>query len=189
MSSYLIENKPHISLREFLQLPEVKPSREYFEAQISEKPMPQGKHSRIQTRLATAINQVGEAQKLLLAFTELRCTFAGVSLIPDIVVFEWQRIPLEASGEILNRFDIPPDWVIEILSPDQSPNQVLKKIIFCLEQGTKLAWFIDPQDQSVMIFQPNQAPQIKSGNDILPVLDILSQWQFTPADLFGWLKI
>jgi len=32
MSSYLIENKPNISLREFLQSSEVKPSREYFDA-------------------------------------------------------------------------------------------------------------------------------------------------------------
>ncbi len=108
------------TLEEFLKLPETKPAREYIDGIIYQKPMPQGKHSRLQTRLSTAINQAGEPKKLALALTELRCTFAGRSIVPDIAVFEWQRIPLDENGQIANRFEIPPDWTIEILSPEQS---------------------------------------------------------------------
>jgi len=178
-----------LSLEEFLELPETEPYCEYIDNQIFQKPMPQGKHSRVQTSLSTAINQVGESQKLALALTELRCTFGGRSLVPDIAVFEWSRIPVDEDGEIANRFESYPDWTIEILSPDQSPSRVINKIIFCINQGTKLGWFIDSQDKSVMVFQPNQLPEVKYDNDILPVINALSNWQVTPADIFGWLKI
>ena len=87
-----------------------------------------------------AINQAGEPQKLAMAFTELRCTFNGRFIVPDISVFAWQRIPIKPNGRIENRFEIAPDWVIEILSPDQSSNQLINKILFCLNNGTQLGW-------------------------------------------------
>ncbi|MBD2774655.1 Uma2 family endonuclease [Iningainema tapete] len=178
-----------LSLEEFLKEPETEPASEYINCQIYQKPMPQGKHSRIQTRLSTTINEVGEPQQKALALTELRCTFGGRSLVPDIAVFEWLRIPTDEEGEIANRFDSYPDWTIEILSPDQSPNRVINKIVFCLNQGTKLGWFIDPSDKSVMVFQPNQLPEVKYDIDILPVLDVLVDWQVRVADIFSWLKV
>ncbi|MGC1396762.1 MAG: Uma2 family endonuclease, partial [Coleofasciculaceae cyanobacterium] len=120
-------------------------------------------------------------------FTELRCTFSGSVIVPDITVFEWQRIPRSPNGRIANKFEIPPDWVIEILSPDQSPSRVINKITFCLKHGTKLGWFIEPEDESVMIFQPNQLPDVKYNSEKLPVLEVLKDWQLTVADVFSWL--
>ncbi|MEG3840660.1 Uma2 family endonuclease [Microcoleus sp. herbarium14] len=181
--------KSTISLAEFLQLSETKPASEYTDGQIYQKPMPQGKHSRLQKRLLDAISEVGEPQKLACAFPELRCTFGGRSIVPDIAVFEWSRIPVDEDGEIANRFEIPPDWIIEIISPDQSPNKVIKKILFSIQHGTKLGWFADPSDKSVIVFQPNQMPEFKSGTDILPVLGVLGDWQLSAADLFNWLKM
>ncbi len=179
----------NLSLTEFLELPETKPASEYIDAKIYQKPMPQGKHSRIQTRLSTEINQVSEPEQKALALTELRCTFGGRSLVPDISIFEWSRLVIDKSGEIANKFEIYPDWIIEILSPDQFPNRVIDKIIFCINHGTKLGWFIDSNDKSVMVFQPNKLPEVKYNNDKLTVLDVLADWQITPTDIFSWLKV
>lgn len=184
-----IQSKQNISLQEFLKLPETKPALEYIDGVIYQKPMPQGEHSIIQTRLSAAINQVGEPLKSALAFTELRCTFGGRSIVPDIAVFEWERIPRQANGRIANRFEICPDWTIEILSPDQTPNRVINKILFCIQQGAKLGWFIDPGDESVMSFQPNRLPEVKYGKELLPVLSGLGNWELSVADLFSWLYI
>jgi Uma2 family endonuclease len=184
-----IESQSSLSVEDFLQLPETKPASEYIDGKIYQKPMPQGKHSIIQTELSSAINQVGKLRQLALALTELRCTFGGRSQVPDIAVFEWPRIPVDEDGEIANRFESYPDWTIEILSPEQAPNRVINKIIFCLNQGTKLGWFIDPDDKSVMVFQPERLPEVKYGSDNLPVLKVLEDWQISPADIFGWLKV
>ncbi|WP_293334025.1 Uma2 family endonuclease [Microcoleus sp. CAWBG58] len=185
----VVPTKSTISLAEFLQLPETKPASEYIDGQIYQKPMPQGKHSKLQDELLSAINQLGKPTKLAHAFPELRCTFGGRSIVPDIAVFEWSRIPLDEDGEIANRIEIPPDWIIEILSPDQSPNPVIKKILFSIRQGTKLGWFADPRDRSVITFQPNQMPEFISGTDLLPVLSVLEDWQLSATELFSLLKI
>ncbi|MBN3898505.1 MAG: Uma2 family endonuclease [Nostoc sp. NOS(2021)] len=185
-----------LSVEEFLILPETKPASEYFNGQISQKAMPQGKHSTLQIELASAINQITKPQKLAYAFPELRCTFQGCSIVPDIAVFEWQRIPLDGKGSITNKFEIPPDWIIEILSPVrasrsrrvQSPNRVIRKITFSIQNGAKLGWLLDPDDESIMIFEPNKLPELKEKQDVLPVLSVLENWQLTVADVFSWLS-
>jgi Uma2 family endonuclease len=121
---------PQLTLEEFLSQPETKPAREYFDQEITQKPMPQGEHSTLQLRLGTAINEVALPEKKAHAFTELRCTFSGTSTVRDIAVFTWVRIPRTETGRVANKFTTYPDWMIEILSPDQSANKVMKKIIF-----------------------------------------------------------
>ncbi len=183
-----LTTKSQMSLAEFLQLPETKPASEYIDGEIYQKSMPQAKHSRLQKYSLEVISQAGEPQELVCAFPELRCTFGGRSIVPDIAVFEWSRIPVDADGEITNKIEIHPDWVIEILSPDQSPNLVIKKIIFCLQHGTKLGWFIDPNDKSVMILARDCTPIVLSDDEILPVLPCLADWQFSATQLFSCLK-
>lgn len=67
-----------------------------------------------------AINSIVKPKRIARAFPELRCTFGGRSIVPDIGVFIWQQIPRDQNGEIANTFSVAPDWTIEILSPDQS---------------------------------------------------------------------
>lgn len=184
----LIESPSKISLEEFLLLPETKPASEYVDGKIYQKSMPQGKHSTLQFEFPSIINQVGKPPKLAYAFPELRCTFGGRSIVPDIAVFEWSRIPLNANGEIENRFKIVPDWTIEILSPDQNPTRVINNILFCLNHGAKLGWLIDPEEKLVLVFKPQQQPEAKEGQDVLPVLDVLSDLQLSADDLFELLK-
>ena len=176
-----------LTLAEFLKLPETKPASDYLEGKVYQKPMPQGEHSTLQSRLTAAINKIGIPQKTIHGFTELRCTFSGSSLVPNISVFEWQNIPLRPNGRIANKFIITPDWTIEIFSPDHSPSRVIHKITFCLQHGTKLGWFVDPDDESVIIFKPDKLPEVKANAALLPVLDVLN-WQLTVADLFSWLS-
>ncbi len=68
-----------LTLEDFLKLPETKPSSEYINGQIIQKPMPQGKHSKLQGTLVTGINEVSESRKVALAFPELRCTYPAGS--------------------------------------------------------------------------------------------------------------
>lgn len=183
-----IQSPSKISLEEFLLLPETKPASEYVDGQIYQKAMPQGKHSTLQIKFSSAINQVGKPQKLAFAFPQLRCTFGGCAVVPDLAVFEWSRIPLNSQGEIENRFEMAPDWIIEILSPDRSSTRAIKKILFCLKNKTKLGWLIDPEEKLVLVFKPQQQPEAKENQDILPVLDVLSDLQLSADDLFGLLS-
>ena len=176
-----------ITLAEFLKLLETEPASEFIDGHISQKPMPQGKHSRIQLKLCDAVNQVGEEQQIALAFPELRCTFGGRSIVPDVTVFAWNRIPFDADGEVENSFEIYPDWTIEILSPEQNTTKVIRNTLHCLKHGTQLGWLIDPDERLVLVFLLGQQPLEMTDSDTLPVPEFL-QLQLTVAQVFGWLK-
>ncbi|MEM6398895.1 MAG: Uma2 family endonuclease [Cyanobacteria bacterium P01_D01_bin.116] len=177
-----------LNLEEFLKLPETKPASEYINGEIIQKPMPKGRHSRLQGKLCTAINQKVEDNKIAYAFPELRCTFGGRSIIPDIAVFKWDNIAFTVDGDVPDNFENPPDWTIEILSPDQKPNKVIGNILHCLENGTRLGWFLDQDDSSILVFEPGKQPVLFQGEDVLPVL-IEIELNLTPNQVFGWLNM
>ena len=177
-----------LTLEEFLQLPETKPASEYIDGHIIQKPMPKGRHSRLQGKLCTTVNQIAEDNKIAYAFPELRCSFGGRSIVPDVAIFRWERIPFTSEGEVPDYFDVPPDWTIEILSPEQRPNKVLGNILHCLEYGTHLGWFIDPDDLSILVLQPQQQPVLYQDNQplkVLPELDLTLSAQ----QVFAWIKM
>ncbi len=187
-----------LTLETFLRLPETKPASEYIYGQVIQKPMPQGKHSKLQGNLVTAINQVAETRKLALAFPELRCTFAGRSIVPDVAVFAWKRIPVDESGDIANIFPIHPDWTIcfqqrdanEILSPDQSPTKVTGNILHCLNRGCQMGWLIDPAERSVIVYPAGRQPELlQAAQARLPIPELVPDLHLTVSDVFGWLKL
>lgn len=175
------------TLEEFLKLPETKPATEYIDGKIIQKPMAQGKHSAIQGECASAINAVVKAPHIARAFLELRCTFSGRSIVPDISVFTWERIPRDANGKIANVFLDAPDWTIEILSPEQSQTKVTKNILHCLKYGTQMGWLIDPDEQTVFVYIGETVQLFDEPQQQLPVPAFASEFKLTVADLFGWL--
>jgi Uma2 family endonuclease len=180
-----------LSLESFLQQSYIdeSPAWEYIDGEIRQKPMPQGQHSKLQYKLCETINQITEPATIAYALPELRCTFGGRSIVPNISVFLWDRIPLTPEEEIANQFDSFPDWTIEILSPNQKPTKVIDNILHCLEFGCQLGWLIDPDERSIFVFKPNQALKnykIDSA-DKLPILESIDL-NLTVSQIFSWLK-
>jgi Uma2 family endonuclease len=176
-----------LTLEEFLTLPETKPATEFIQGKTRQKPMPQGEHSRLQSKLCSVINNITEDAKIAYAFSELRCTFGETSIIPDVSVFRWSRIPITSSGKIANRFEIHPNWSIEILSPHQSSTKVLGNLLHCSQYGTELGWLIDPQEESILVVFPEQKVQLFRENQQLPILTGIDL-QLTVEQIFNWLK-
>ncbi|MEO0824147.1 MAG: Uma2 family endonuclease [Cyanobacteria bacterium J06639_16] len=179
-----------LTLQAFLQQPETKPASEYINGQVFQKPMPKGKHSLLQTRLSAVLNSALQPEQVAWAFSELRCTFGGRSIVPDVSVFTGSRIPCDANGEIANAIETYPNWVIEILSPDQSQTRVTKNILHCLQHGAQLGWLIDPDEQTVLVYlPPDQVKIFDQSTDVLPTPSFASNVQLSVGELFGWLVI
>jgi len=177
-----------LTLETFLQLPETKPASEYLDGRISQKPMPKGRHSALQTELAALINAAVKPAKVARALTELRCTFGGSSMVPDIAVVTWQRIHRNEQGEIADTFSITPDWTIEILSPRQGTTKVTKKILRCLKHGTEMGWLIDARDRSVFVYHDRQEIEVLDEPDaVLPMPSFASELSITVESLFSIL--
>lgn len=177
-----------LTLEEFLQLRETKPASEYINGEIVQKPIPKTRHSRLQAQFTTKINYLTEEKQIAYAFPELRCSFGGRSIVPDVAILRWSQIEFDEEGEPLDDVLVAPDWTIEILSPEQSSNRVTGNILHCLSHGCQLGWLVDPDDKSILIFLPNQQPKLFKGSDKLTVLDGIDL-ELTAEEVFSWLKM
>ncbi|WP_199248710.1 Uma2 family endonuclease [[Phormidium] sp. ETS-05] len=177
-----------LTLEEFLQLPETEPASEYIDGEIIQKPMPQGKHSAIQSEFASAVNAALRTKKIARAFPELRCQFAGWGIVPDVSVFTWARIPRQADGSIANVFQSAPDWLIEILSPDQNSTKITKKILHALKYETQMGWLIDPEEKTIFVYRPGQQPEVfDEPEQQLPLPEFAQELNLTVGLVFDWL--
>ncbi|NCQ86373.1 MAG: Uma2 family endonuclease [Microcystis aeruginosa W13-18] len=176
-----------INLEDFLKLPylEDSPAWEYLDGVAIQKPMPKTRHSILQKRL---LAEVDSHTADYTALPELRCTFGGRSIVPDVAVIAWNRINLNEAGEPEDDFTEAPDWTIEILSPDQKVNRVIDNILHCLKHGSKLGWMLDPDDYSVLMFTDQQEPEVCRGDHQLKVIAGV-ELTLTPQQIFAWLKV
>ena len=179
----------HMTLEDFLQLPEEKPALEFEHGMVSQKVSPKGKHSSLQYDFAEHINRQTVKQRLAKAYPELRANFSGRSYVPDIAVYRWDRIPLDPDGRIANDFVEPPDIAAEIVSPEQSTNALVSKCVWYVDHDVRIAILVDPDDESVVIFRPGQAPEVLRGTDRITLDEVLVGFVLTVAELFDSLRM
>ena len=176
-----------LTLQEFLKSPnlDTSPAWEYVVGEVTQKPTPKVRHSVLQKRL---LREVDDPEGNYLTLPELRCTFGGRSIVPDVVVVAFDKLVLNELGEPDDNFPQAPDWSIEILSPDQSTNRVIDNLLHCLNHGAQLGWLVDPGDRSVLVLTPPKAIAICRGDQQLQMLEGFDL-QLTAQDVFSWLDL
>jgi Uma2 family endonuclease len=177
------------SLAEFLELPEKEPPYEFEEGAVTRKVSPKGQHSGLQYTLCERFNRFGQPRKLFWAFPELRTTYAGRSYVPDIAVYRWERIPRTTDGKIANDFLEAPDLVVEIVSPGQSVNALVRRCQWYVTHGVQLALLVNPQDESVLRFPVGGHPQPLRGSDRIDLGELLADLNLTVEDIFRALAL
>jgi Uma2 family endonuclease len=181
-------NGPGLSLEEFLLLPETEPASEFQDGRIEQKVSPQGSHSVLQFEIASRLNSAARKSRSGFAFPELRCTFSGRSIVPDVSFVAWHRIPRKPNGKVAEVFFLAPDMSIEIVSPEQAIGPLIEKLTFCVENGVRLGWLIDPEANRVMVFEKHREPvTLKTGS--LSAEPVISGLSLTVEEVFGWLSL
>ena len=70
--------------------------------------------------------------------------------------------------------DLAPDLVVEVLSPDDRPGEVLAKVADWLSAGTRLVWVIDPERRAARVYRADGSQSFIReheslvGEDVLP---------------------
>ena len=179
----------HLTLEEFLKLPEEKPALQYFEGRITQKMAPKGRHSVLQGELVEYLNRWGRPRKIALAFPELRTTFAGASFVPDVAVYRRERIPIDVDGEVADEFFLPPDIAVEIVSPRQSRPRLRRQCRWYVDNGVPLALLVDPSHHAVTRFEPGQPERLLRGADVVDCTAIVPGARLTVDELFACLRL
>ncbi|OYD94295.1 hypothetical protein CDG77_11665 [Nostoc sp. 'Peltigera membranacea cyanobiont' 213] len=103
----------------------------------------------------------------------------GANRSPDASWVSQER--LEALNPDPDKFlPLAPDFAVELRSASDSLKTVQQKMQEYIDNGVRLGWLIDPQNQQVEIYRPGRdieilrSPTSLSGEDVLPgfILDL-----------------
>ena len=173
-----------LSLEEFLALPEEKPALEYTDGEVSQKVSPKYRHGKTQFVVTGFLDRPGVSS----AASETRTTYAGRSLVPDVIAFTWDRNPVDEHGEIPDDVTIPPDVAVEIRSPGQSLRSQVERCRWYVANGVRAAPLIDPISRTVRVFRPDGEQGPLSGDDVVDLRDVIPSCAFSVNDLFAALR-
>src|SRR5207248_6533352 len=135
---------------------------EYEDGEALQKVSPKAKHGLLQGELWGLLRGIGG--RAILAVVELRVTFGGKSVVPDLSVFRRERVPLDADGSPQDDIFIPPDLTVEIASPRQSINKLVRRCLWYVANGVQIALLVDAYDRSVLLFRPGIQPEGLRGD-------------------------
>jgi Uma2 family endonuclease len=78
-----------------------------------------------------------------------------------------------------------PDLVVEVVSPSQSKPEMAERAQRWLAAGTRLAWFIWPEEQRVDVWQPDAPLSSLDRRDTLDGAEVVPGFTMPVAELFA----
>ena len=101
---------------------------------------------------------------------------------PDIAYFSVAKIPLDAMDS--GYAEVPPDLVVEIVSPSDSRREVHDKARMWLRYGVDLVWVVQPDTRTVDVYEPGRAVMTLDEHDTLDGLAVLPGFTCAVSDIF-----
>ena len=176
-----------MTLEEFLALPEEEVALEYIDGEVVQKVSPKTWHRELQAEFTGQMRGFAQPRRLAHVLTEHRSTYGGRSTVPDIAVSRWGRIPRDGRGRLVNDVTTPPDIAVEIVSPDQSLGNLIRRCRWYIENGVRSALLLDPDDSTIRDFRPGAEPVVLRGGDVLGLGDVLPGFTLDVGALFDVL--
>jgi Uma2 family endonuclease len=100
---------------------------------------------------------------------------------PDVAFIARQRIP--PGGLPKGYIPFPPDLAVEVVSPNDTDQYVLRKVQDWLAAGTRLLWLVYPGRARVVVHAPGQSIRTLGPDDLLDGDDVLRGFSCRVAEL------
>ncbi|MEH1783677.1 MAG: Uma2 family endonuclease [Nostoc sp.] len=186
----ILQAKNQLTLQEFLNLPsgEGDITCELIDGQAIPKMSPKFFHAKLTRVLLNLIEQSCEGKGEVCPEWAVALTRRGRDWmpIPDILYISYERLP--ANWDENEACPVPPDLVIEIISPGQTFGQIAAKAKDYLDAKVLRVWVLDSKARSITVFYPDAAPQTYMGEDLLTD-SLFEGLEFTVEQVFQKAKI
>lgn len=143
-------------------------------------------HGAIVIRFGSLLDRFVREQQLGVVGTEIgfRLTRNPDTLrAPDIAFVAKEREPRGAAA--LKFAEIAPDLAVEVLSPEDSASEVLKKIDEYLAAGVRLVWIADPATQTVTVYRSLDDVRVLTAGQDLDGADVLPGFRLRIKEVFA----
>ena len=108
--------------------------------------------------------------------------------IPDVSFFSWDRLP---QGRVPWKSlpSIVPNLAVEVLSPDNTKQEMTRKLADYFKAGVELVWFIDPRKRTVQVFTAAHRFTVLHESAVLDGGSVLPGFSLPLRELFGELDL
>lgn len=103
---------------------------------------------------------------------------------PDIAFVSHERWPSHRRAPDCAIWDMVPDLAIEIVSPTNTANEVVDKVVEYFEAGVRGVWVIYPRRRQVYVYESPQSVHILALNAVLDGAPLLPGFQLPLTTLF-----
>lgn len=101
---------------------------------------------------------------------------------PDVVYVRLDRLPKGAipDGDVF----VPPDLVVEVLSPNNSGEEVDEKLAEYLGAGVPLVWIVSPARQTIRVFRQDGTHRMFELHETIESESALPGFRLALSDVF-----
>ncbi|MGD1716813.1 Uma2 family endonuclease [Dapis sp. BLCC M172] len=108
---------------------------------------------------------------------------SGNKLSPDISFVSKDRL-LGLKRLPKGYFQGSPDFAVEVISPNNTFEELHQKIVEYFENSCRLVWVINPDEKSILVYHKPEPDKLLQLTDNLDGEDILPGFTLAVADLF-----
>ena len=161
-----------LTLEEYMGLeePDDASTFELVRGRVVREPRPGYRHARLQAIIAGRIGAHARVHAQGVVLTDVGVVLAGAPPTvrgPDVAFLTQARIPPDDPSGFL---EIPPDLVVEIVSPSDRVADVLERILDFIDAGVGEAWVVDPESRTFTILRSRADVRILGeGDDVTDV--------------------
>lgn len=154
---------------------------EYVKAELIPMPPTSGEHGDISANLFLFLGPYVRENQLGRVYTsDTGFKIGDRFLIPDIAFVSTERLP----DDRRKAFSIPPDLVVEIVSPTDVLFRVFEKVITYLSGGTQLVWVIEPVAKTVTVYRSETDIETFTREDTLTGEKVVEGFSCPVSQLF-----
>ncbi len=99
---------------------------------------------------------------------------------PDIAFVGRDRI---TDPKPVGYLGIAPDLVVEVLSPNDRPGEVLAKVADWLEAGCRLVWVVDPERRLARVYRADGSEALVTADDTLSGENVVPGFTVRPTEI------
>jgi Uma2 family endonuclease len=178
MSTASLSPPALLTAEEFVARPDPGYPEELVRGRIVPMPMPKPRHAQIcgQAYFLLRIHIAAQDLGHLLSNDSGVVTERGPDTVrgADVSFYSYARVP---KGPLPDQYlDVPPDLVVEVLSPTDRWPKVLGKVAEYLDAGTTVVLVLDDDRRMVQVYSSDGAPQSLGADDELSIPDVLGDF-------------
>ena len=102
---------------------------------------------------------------------------------PDVAYVSYKRLPKRTRLK-QDYLDIAPELAFEVRSPDDRWSKLQAKVTEFLDAGVLVVCVVDPQDEFVLVYTPDEAPRKLTGDDVLKLPSVLPGFSLRVREFF-----